>query len=184
MRWKSHVQFLIGKAAVMPLTYIPPQIRFDGPNGGISKLRYGEDTKYFSEILPTLEFTKFDILEKYRKSFHGSELGSLYSVFPFESIAKETDLSKHRLGRRNSFSPSAPSLAYTRFSDRLLLEHLNRNIHYQLFCSIMINPSCPITNYKIINAIRKRFHSFLTLAPFRGFLPHTGSLILRIFRYV
>ena len=40
-----------------------------------------------SEIHPTLGFTEFDILEKYRKSFHESELGSLHSVFPFESIA-------------------------------------------------------------------------------------------------
>ena len=60
-----------------------------------------------SEIHPTLGFTEFDILEKYRKSFHASELGSLHSVFPFESIAKEVGLSQSRLGRRNSFSPSA-----------------------------------------------------------------------------
>ena len=142
-----------------------------------------------SEIHPTLGFTEFDILEKYRKSFHASELGSLYSVFPFERIAKEIGLSQSRLGRRNCFSPSSKIAlmvlkAYTGFSDRLLVEHLNGNIHYQLFCNIMIKTSYPITNYKIINAIRKRFHSFLTLAPFRRFLPHTGSLILRIFRYV
>ena len=48
-----------------------------------------------------------DILEKYRKSFHESKLGSLHSVFPFESIAKEIGLSQSHLGWRNSFSPSA-----------------------------------------------------------------------------
>ena len=37
-----------------------------------------------SEIHPTLGFTEFDILEKYRKSFNESELGKLHSVFPFE----------------------------------------------------------------------------------------------------
>ena len=37
-----------------------------------------------SEIHPTLGFTEFDIIEKYRKSFHESELGRLHSVFPFE----------------------------------------------------------------------------------------------------
>ena len=42
-----------------------------------------------SEIHPTLGFTEFDILEKYRKSFHESELGRLHSVFPFECMAKE-----------------------------------------------------------------------------------------------
>ena len=39
-----------------------------------------------SEIHPTLGFTEFDILEKYRKSFNESELGKLHSVFPFECI--------------------------------------------------------------------------------------------------
>ena len=107
-----------------------------------------------SEIHPTLGFAEFDILEKYRKSFHASELGSLYSVFPFERIAKEIGLSQSRLGRRNCFSPSSKIAlmvlkAYTGFSDRLLVEHLNGNIHYQLFCGIMIDPSCPMTNYKI-----------------------------------
>ena len=60
-----------------------------------------------SEIHPTLGFTEFDIIEKYRKSFHESELGRLHSVFPFESIAKEIGLSQSHLGWRNSFSPSA-----------------------------------------------------------------------------
>ena len=41
-----------------------------------------------SEIHPTLGFTEFDILEKYRKSFKESELGRLHSVFPFECMAK------------------------------------------------------------------------------------------------
>ena len=60
-----------------------------------------------SKIHPTLGFTEFDILEKYRKSFKESELGRLHSVFPFECMAKAADLSDRRLGRRNIFSPSA-----------------------------------------------------------------------------
>ena len=60
-----------------------------------------------SEIQPTLGFTEFDILEKYRKSFHESELGRLHSVFPFEHIAKTVGLSDQHLGRRNIFSPCA-----------------------------------------------------------------------------
>ena len=112
-----------------------------------------------SEIHPTLGFTEFDILERYRKSFKESELGRLHSVFPFDSISKEVGLSQHRLGRRNCFSPSAKIAlmvlkAYTGFSDRQLVEHLNGNIHYQLFCGIIIDPSCPVTNYRIISAIR------------------------------
>ena len=112
-----------------------------------------------SEIHPTLGFTEFDVLEKYRKSFNESELGRLYSVFPFESMAKAAGLSEQHLGRRKIFSPSAKIAimvlkAYTGFSDRHLVEHLNGNIHYQMFCGIMIDPSVPITNYKKVSAIR------------------------------
>ena len=111
-----------------------------------------------SEIHPTLGFTEFDILEKYRKSFNESELGRLHSVFPFERMAKAAGLSEQRLGRRNIFSPSAKIAlmilkAYTGFSDRQLVEHLNGNIHYP----------------------------FLTLNPSRKCWPHTGNLILRTF---
>ena len=121
-----------------------------------------------SEIHPTLGFTEFDIIEKYRKSFHESELGRLHSVFPFERMAKTMGLSEQRLGRRNIFSPSAKIAlmvlkAYTGFSDRQLVEHLNVNIHYQMFCGIMINPSFPITNYKIVSAIRNEIASRLDI---------------------
>ena len=96
-----------------------------------------------SEIHPTLGFTEFDILENYRKSFQESELGSLHSVFPFECMAKAAGVSDRRPGRRNIFGPSAKIAlmvlkAYTGFFDRQLVEHLNGNIHYQLFCGIMI----------------------------------------------
>ena len=121
-----------------------------------------------SEIHPTLGFTEFDVLEKYRKSFNESELGRLHSVFPFDRMAKAAGLSEQRLGRRNIFSPSAKIAlmvlkAYTGFSDRQLVEHLNGNIHYQMFCGIMIDPSFPITNYKIISAIRNEMASRLDI---------------------
>ena len=115
-----------------------------------------------SEIHPTLGFTEFDIIEKYRKSFHESELGRLHSVFPFERMAKTMGLSEQRLGCRNIFSHSAKIAlmvlkTYTGFSDRQLVEHLNGKIHYQM----MINPSFPITNYKIVSAIRNEIASRL-----------------------
>ena len=99
-----------------------------------------------SEIHPTLGFTEFDILEKYRKSFHESGLGRLHSLFLFECMAKAAGLSEQRLGRRNIFSPSAKIVlmvlkAYTGFSDRQLVEHLNGNMHYQIFCGIFLKNS-------------------------------------------
>ena len=128
-----------------------------------------------SEIHPTLGFTEFDILEKYRKSFNESELGRLHSVFPFERMAKASGLSEPHLDRRNIFSPCAKIAlmvlkAYTGFSDRQLVEHLNGNIHYQMFCGIMINPSFPITNYKIVSAIRNEIASRLDIDSFQEIL--------------
>ena len=113
-------------------------------------------------------FTEFDILEKCRKSFTESELGRLHSVFPYERMAKTMGLSQQRLGRRNIFSPSAKIAlmvlkAYTGFSDRELVEHLNGNIHYQMFCGIMIDPSFPIANYKIVSSIRNEMASHLDI---------------------
>ncbi len=84
--------------------------------------------------------------KKYRKSFHESGLGRLHSLFLFECMAKAAGLSEQRLGRRNIFSPSAKIAlmilkAYTGFSDRQLVEHLNGNMHYQIFCGIFLKNS-------------------------------------------
>ena len=121
-----------------------------------------------SVIQPTLGFTEFDIPEKYRKSFNESELGRLHSAFPFKSIAKEIGLSEHLLGRKNIFSPSAKVAlmvlkSYTGFSDKRLIEHLNGNIHYRIFCGILIDPFFPITNYKIVSAIRNEIAAHLDI---------------------
>jgi hypothetical protein len=140
-----------------------------------------------SEIHPTLGFTEFDILEKYRKSFNESELGKLHSVFPFECMAKAAGLSDRRLGRRNRFSPSAKIAlmvlkAYTGFSDRQLVEHLNGNIHYQIFCGIMIPPSLPITNFKRIpslNALNERcsMNDMPSICILLTFAPNSTDLV-------
>ena len=44
--------------------------------------------------------------------------------------------------------------SYTRFSDAELIRNLNSNIHYQLFCGVRVNPVKPLTNFKIVSAIR------------------------------
>ena len=43
------------------------------------------------------------------------------------------------------------------------MEHLNGNIHYQMFCGIIIDPSFPITNCKIVSAIRNEMASRLDI---------------------
>ena len=106
-----------------------------------------------SGIHSTLGFPEFDIMENYRKSFHESELGRLHSLFPFDYMTKSAGLSDRHLGRR--------------FSDQQLVEYLNGNIHYQMFCGIMINPSFPIINFKIVSVIRNEIASRLDIDSFQ-----------------
>jgi hypothetical protein len=42
---------------------------------------------------------------------------------------------------------------YTQLSAPKLLEQLNGNVHYQIFCDISINPLSPLRNYKLIDDI-------------------------------
>lgn len=51
-----------------------------------------------------------------------------------------------------------------------LVEHLNGNIHYQMFCGVMIDPSSPITNYKIVSAICNEIASRLDIDSFQEIL--------------
>ena len=113
-----------------------------------------------SEIEPCLGFTEFDMLKKYRQSFVTSELGRLHSLFPFSELARQMHLKSSPLGRKSYFSPEGKIAlmvlkSYTNFSDAQLIEHLNGNIHYQLFCGVQIDPLHPLTNPKIVSAIRQ-----------------------------
>ena len=61
-------------------------------------------------------------------------------------------------GRKSFFSPEGKVALmflkmYTGLSAPKLMEQLNGNIHYQIFCGISINPLRPLTNYKLIDDI-------------------------------
>ena len=121
-----------------------------------------------SKIEPSLGFTEFDILKKYRQSFATSELGRLHSLFPFSALARQMHLKPSALGRKSYFSPEGKIAlmvlkSYTNFSDSQLIEHLNGNIHYQLFCGVQIDPLHPLTNSKIVSAIRQELAAHLDI---------------------
>ena len=42
---------------------------------------------------------------------------------------------------------------YTSLSCPKLMEQLNGNIHYQMFCDVIIDPTRPLTNYKLLDDI-------------------------------
>ena len=63
-----------------------------------------------------------------------------------------------KLGRRSFFTPEGKVAQmflkmYTGLSCPKLMEQLNGNIHYQIFCDVIIDPTRPLTNYKLLDDI-------------------------------
>lgn len=61
-----------------------------------------------------------------------------------------------KLGRRSFFTPEGKVALmflkmYTGLNCPKLLEQLNGNIHYQIFCDVIIDPTRPLTNYKLLD---------------------------------
>lgn len=148
-------------------TYSPENKVLDEKRGKFPN-KIWQRYKIFQEFILLWVLQNLIFWKNIARVFNESELGKLHSVFPFEEMAQAIGLSEQRLGRKNIFTPSAKIAlmvlkSYTGFSDRHLVEHLNGNIHYQIFCGIMINPSFPITNYKIVSAIRNEIASRLDI---------------------
>lgn len=60
--------------------------------------------------------------------------------------------------------------SYTGLSDDGLIEMLNGSIHMLMFYGVLIDPSCPIRDGKIVSAIRNRLARFLDIDSFQGIL--------------
>lgn len=117
----------------------------------------------FSEISPDLPFTEFDFYDLYRQTFGKSELGRIRRKLPLHEIAeKNFGLTRKSMrpkrGRRAYFTPEGKVALmflkmYTGLSSPKLMEQLNGNIHYQMFCDVRIDPMHPLTNYKLLDDV-------------------------------
>lgn len=112
----------------------------------------------FSGISPDLPFTEFDFYELYRRTFETSELGKIRKRLPLGEMAENFGLisksMRAKKGRKTYFTPEGKVALmflkmYTGLSSPKLMEHLNGNVHYQLFCDVRIDPMHPLTNYKL-----------------------------------
>ena len=116
------------------------------------------------DIQPTLPFTEYDFLKKYREGFAVSELGRIRALLPLKEMADELAShfpKKHSRGNTPMFPPDGEVALmflkpYTGLSDDGLIEMLNGSIHMQMFCGVLIDPSRPIKDGKIVSAIRNR----------------------------
>jgi len=114
----------------------------------------------FSEFQSKFIFPNFDnnSTALYR-AFLLSRLGGLYKSIPWNLLVKDLGLEENAKGPRCIFSPKGKLALmflkhYAGCSDRKLIEQLNANTHYQIFCDIIISPQSPIANYKIVSEIR------------------------------
>ena len=114
-----------------------------------------------SGISPDLPFTEFDFYDLYRQTFEHSELGRIKKKLPLGEMAENLGLRssmRPKRGRRSYFTPEGKVALmflkmYTGLSSPKLMEQLNGNIHYQLFCDVRIDPTHPLTNYKLLDDV-------------------------------
>ena len=118
--------------------------------------------QHISGITKRLPFEGLDFYELFRITFENSELGHMKRLLPLREMAVNFGLVPARHERKRGpkpfFSPEGKVALmflkmYTQLSAPKLLEQLNGNIHYQIFCDISINPLRPLTNYKLIDDI-------------------------------
>ena len=118
-----------------------------------------------SDIQQEIAFTEFDFYQQHVETFKTSELGRIQPLLPLREMAISFGLIEEKpknirakRGRKSFFTPEGKvALAflkmYTGLSAPKLMEALNGNIYYQIFCGIRITPKNQLTNYKLIDNI-------------------------------
>ena len=144
---------------------IPPNHKKKNQFGGNEVENLIAKIQKLSDIQQEISFTEFDFYHRYEESFKSSELGRIKSLIPFREMAISFGLVEEnpksfrmQRGRKPFFTPEGKvALAflkiYTGLSAPKLMEALNGNIHYQIFCGIRICPESQLTNYKLIDNI-------------------------------
>lgn len=94
----------------------------------------------------------------YWESFLNSEIGKIHTAIPWQDLIRHFKLKENKKGPSRIFSPKGMIAlmflkSYVDCSDRKLIEHLNGNINFQLFCDILLKGE-RIDNYKIVSDIR------------------------------
>ena len=91
--------------------------------------------------------------------FQSSTLGKIYQAIPWDELVKSFDLKESNKGPNCLFSPQGKLALmflknYACCSDERLIEQFNSNIHYQLFCRLVLRVGEQIDNFKIVSQIR------------------------------
>ena len=135
--------------------------------------------QHISGISKRIPFEGFDFYDLFRITFEDSELGRMKRLLPLHEMAVNFGLVSNRPVRKRGpkpfFSPEGKVALmflkmYTQQSAPKLLEQLNGNVHYQIFCDISINPLRPLKNYKLIDDIALELSGKLRIQQQQGIL--------------
>jgi len=133
----------------------------------------------FAEITPNLPFSEFNFYELYRETFEKSELGRMKKILPLREMAESFGLVSKSMapkrGRKSYFTPEGKvALMFLKMKTQMsfpkLMEELNGNIHYHLFCDILIDPTHPLTNYKLLDDIASKLAGSLKIQELQNLL--------------
>jgi len=121
-------------------------------------IRIFERTQPINFLSPQNEY------KLYRSSFLSTELGLIYQGIPWQELVLSFGLKDNRHGPDSLFSPQGKIAlmflkSYTSFSDRKLIESLNGNIHYQMFCGVILEAGESLKDFKIVSRIRTELGS-------------------------
>lgn len=106
------------------------------------------------QISQTLPFSEFSYITESKKMFQYSELGTLHSLIPFSELAslfRSRSIHRKTEGRPSIFTTEGKIAlmilkAKYNLSDRALIERLNTDIYFQIFCDLLSRLS---THYEI-----------------------------------
>jgi len=133
----------------------------------------------FSAISQNIPFTEFDFYDVFRMTFGNTELGRMKRMLPLHEMAVDMDLVdrsiRRKRGRKSYFTPEGKVALmflkmYTQMSFPELMEHLNGNVYYQIFCDIVINPNHPLTSYKLLDDIASEIAGKLKIQSLQNLL--------------
>ena len=147
--------------------------------GGIELKVTMSKVRNFAEITPNLPFSEFNFYELYRETFETSELGRMKKILPLREMAESFGLVNKSMapkrGRKSYFTPEGKvALMFLKMKTQMsfpkLMEELNGNIHYQMFCDILIDPTHPLTNYKLLDDIAAELAGSLKIQELQNLL--------------
>ena len=98
-----------------------------------------------------------------------------------ESLGLVSKSMMPKRGRKSYFTPEGKvALMFLKMKTQMsfpkLMEELNGNIHYQMFCDILIDPTHPLTNYKLLDDIAAELAGSLKIQECRrSITPCDGS---------